>query len=170
MRRGHNGFDYTTANDQPEDPINDRTDYPAPKSRTCPPGQCIPSRRTMTGGEVVGSAISLADMMMGMFNTNALGYHDPDEALDQSNANADRARAGKAAHDEQQALIAASKAREDERAALMGQLSDAERGIYLTHLEANALQPGSDTLTPMGLGRANGQVVRREAVPARRLR
>ena len=147
---------------------NDRTDYPAASPRRCV-GQCTPSRQTLTAAnDAMSAASSAANFILGMVNPNTLGWHDPDADDDWNNSIADRKRAGEAAYQEQQRLIAASKAREEERAGLMGQLSDVERGIYLTHLEANAFQPGSDTLTPMGLGRGEGGRVERQTVPARR--
>ena len=152
---------------------NDRTDYPEYRQTRRCVGQCTPDRGTLTAAnDAMSAASSAANFILGMVNPNTLGWHDPDEELDQYNGIADRRRAGEAAYQEQQRLIAASKAREEERAGLMGQLSDVERGIYLTHLEANAFQPGSDTLTPMGLGRgAGGRVERqRELDPVRRLR
>lgn len=148
---------------------NDRTDFPPEQPRTCPPGQCIPSRQTTTSaGDVVSAAAGAASLVMGMLNYETLGYHDlRDEEQDRWGVAADRRRAGEAAYREQQELIARSLAREDELASLLGQLSDTERGIYLTHMEANALQPGCDTLTPMNLRRdASGQVVKaRELQP-----
>lgn len=153
---------------------NDRTDYPEYRQTRRCVGQCTPDRGTLTAAnDAMSAASSAANFILGMVNPNTLGWHDPDEELDQYNGIADRRRAGEAAYQEQQRLIAASKAREEERAGLMGQLSDVERGIYLTHLEANAFQPGSDTLTPMNLGRdADNRVVQREAVSVenRRLR
>ena len=148
-----------------DDPINNRTDYPPeqPRPRCCV-GQCTPTRQTLTAAnDAMSAASSAAGFVMSLINPALLGYHDwREEEQDRYGAASDRRRAGEAAHQEQQRLISASKAREEERAALLGQLSDTERGIYLTHLEANALQPGSDTLTPMGLGRArSGAVVKR---------
>jgi len=148
---------------------NDRTDYPEYRQTRRCVGQCTPDRGTLTAAnDAMSAASSAANFILGMVNPNTLGWHDPDADDDWNNSIADRKRAGEAAYQEQQRLIAASKAREEERAGLMGQLSDVERGIYLTHLEANAFQPGSDTLTPMGLGRGEGGRVERQTVPARR--
>lgn len=149
---------------------NDQTDHPQYRQqfpRRCA-GQCVADRQPMTHA---GQAMASASFVAGMIDWSRLGPRDED---DQNTADTDRLRAGEAAYREQQRLIAQSLQIEADHNALLLQCSETERAIYQTYLEANALQPGADTLTPMGLARnASGQVVRREGVPVeskRRLR
>ena len=147
---------------------NDRTDYPEYRQTRRCVGQCTPDRGTLTAAnDAMSAASSAANFILGMVNPNTLGWHDPDADDDWNNSIADRKRAGEAAYQEQQRLIAQSHKSDAERARLLNGCTPEERAIYQTHMEALAAGQ-TDTLTPMGLGRGEGGRVERQTVPARR--